>query len=48
MVEDGYYQEIVEGLEEGDKIIVNNYQLNSGLGSGERRFGGAGMPMMRP
>ncbi len=47
-ISDGYYQEIVEGLEEGDKIIVNNYQLNSGLGSGERRFGGAGMPMMRP
>lgn len=47
-ISDGYYQEIVEGLEEGDKIIVNNYQLNSRLGSDERRFGGPGMPMMRP
>jgi multidrug efflux pump subunit AcrA (membrane-fusion protein) len=47
-ISDGYYQEIIEGLEAGDKIIVNNYHLNSGLGSSERRFGGPGMPMMRP
>ncbi|KQC10810.1 MAG: hypothetical protein APR54_11645 [Candidatus Cloacimonas sp. SDB] len=47
-ISDGYYQEIIEGLQEGDKIIVNNYQLNSGLDSSERRFGGPGMPMMRP
>jgi len=47
-ISDGYYQEIIEGLEEGDRIIVNNYQMNSGIGSGVRRFGTTGMPMIRP
>ena len=48
-ISDGYYQEITEGLQEGDRIIINNYQMNSALNaSGNRRFGGPGIPMMRP
>lgn len=49
-ISDGYYQEIIEGLQEGDRIIVNNYQMNSTENSRNQRFGGSGMgmPMMRP
>ena len=48
-ISDSYYLEIVEGLKEGDKIIVNNYQMNtnnSNNNSGPNR-GGFPIPMMR-
>ncbi|MBN2395764.1 MAG: efflux RND transporter periplasmic adaptor subunit [Candidatus Atribacteria bacterium] len=49
-ISDGYYQEVTEGLQEGDWIIVNNYQMNSTSGSRDQGFGGSGVriPMMRP
>jgi len=28
-ISDSYYMEVTEGLQEGDKIIVNNYQMNT-------------------
>ena len=46
-INDGYYQEITEGLQEGDRIIVNNYQMNAAVNSSNRGFGGPGIPMMR-
>lgn len=53
---DGFYQEITEGLEEGDKIIINNYQMNSttsdsgnrGMFGGGANPGGGMPPMGRP
>ncbi len=49
-ISDGYYQEVTEGLQEGDRIIVNNYQLNSLANPRNQGFGGPGMgmPMIRP
>ena len=47
-ISDSYYLEVIEGLKEGDKIIVNNYQMNTKVGSGASRpFGGGEQPMMR-
>jgi len=50
-ITDGFYQEIKNGLQEGDKIIINNYQINNasqGSRGGFRGFGGAApIPMMR-
>jgi multidrug efflux pump subunit AcrA (membrane-fusion protein) len=49
-ISDGYYQEVTEGLQEGDRIIVNNYQLTSPVNPRNQGFGGPdmGMPMIRP
>jgi multidrug efflux pump subunit AcrA (membrane-fusion protein) len=50
-ISDGYFQEVIAGLQEGDQIIVNNYQMNLTTDSGNQRFGGPGMgipPMGRP
>lgn len=44
-ISDGYFQEVIAGLQEGDQIIVNNYQMNLTTDSGNRRFGGPGMGM---
>ncbi|MDD3031778.1 MAG: efflux RND transporter periplasmic adaptor subunit [Atribacterota bacterium] len=47
-INDGFYQEIVDGLKPGDKIIVNNYQMGI-TPSGQRgAFGGMNMPRIRP
>jgi len=54
-ISDGYYQEVIEGLQEGDKIIVNNYQMNLGNSGSNQRNSNWGMggptpgpmPMMR-
>ncbi len=44
-ISDSYYLEVIEGLKEGDKIIVNNYQMNTKVGSGNNMpFGGGGAP----
>jgi len=43
-ISDGYYREVLEGLQEGDKIIVNNYQMNTKVGSGNSPFGDGGGP----
>jgi len=48
-ISDSYFLEVIEGLKEGDKIIVNNYQMNtnnSNNNSGPNR-GGFPIPMMR-
>jgi len=42
-INDGYYQEITSGLDAGDRIIVNNYQMNEEKSGGG--FGGQGMMM---
>jgi len=50
-ISDGFYYEIIEGLQDGDKIVVNSYQLNASAGSGRGGFGGMGgapLPMIRP
>lgn len=51
-ISDGFYQEIVEGLQEGDRIVVNNYQVNISADSQRGVFGGMGgsspIPMIRP
>ena len=47
---DSYYLEVTEGLKEGDKIIVNNYQMNTAGNSDNNRGpnrGGFPIPMMR-
>ena len=47
-ISDSYYLEVIEGLQEGDKIIVNNYQMttdNSDNNRGPNR-GGFPIPMM--
>lgn len=50
-ITDGFYQEIKEGLKEGDRIIVNNYQRNTATSSNRGGFGGMGgappIPMLR-
>ncbi len=45
-ISDGFYREIIEGLQEGDQIVVNNYQMNSSTDSQRGAFGG-GSPMLR-
>jgi multidrug efflux pump subunit AcrA (membrane-fusion protein) len=45
-ISDSYYTEITEGLQKGDKIIVNNYQMNTKVQSGGNPFGGGGAPPM--
>ena len=46
-ISDSYYLEVTEGLKEGDKIIVNNYQMNIKVNSGGGMpFGGGGAPPM--
>jgi len=46
-ISDGYYQEITEGLAVGDRIIINNYQMDeentAGGFSGQRMLMGGGM-----
>jgi multidrug efflux pump subunit AcrA (membrane-fusion protein) len=48
-ISDNYYQEVTEGLKEGDKIIINNYQMNTSNSNNDRGpdRGGFPMPMMR-
>lgn len=48
-ISDSYYTEVTEGLQKGDKIIVNNYQMNttnSNNNNGPNK-GGFPIPMMR-
>ncbi len=45
-ISDGFYQEIVEGLQEGDRIVVNGYQMNTSAGSQRGAFGGGEPPSM--
>ena len=47
-ISDSYYLEVTEGLKEGDKIIVNNYQLNTDNSNNNRgpNRGGLPIPMM--
>ena len=45
-ISDSYYTEITEGLQKGDKIIVNNYQMNTKVQSDRNPFGGGGAPPM--
>ena len=47
-ISDSYYLEVIEGLKEGDKIIVNNYQLNTDNSNNNRgpNRGGLPIPMM--
>jgi len=47
-ISDSYYLEVTEGLKEGDKIIVNNYQMNTGNSDNNRgpNRGGFPIPMM--
>jgi multidrug efflux pump subunit AcrA (membrane-fusion protein) len=51
-ISDGFYQEIVAGLQEGDRIVVNNYQTSIPVDSQTGAFGAMGgssaMPMIRP
>jgi len=47
-ISDSYYLEVTEGLQAGDKIIVNNYQMNLKAGSDNSPFGGGGQPNMDP
>ena len=48
-ISDSYYLEVIEGLKEGDKIIVNNYQMNTDNSNNNRNpsRGGFPIPMMR-
>ena len=49
-ISDSYYLEVTEGLKEGDKIIINNYQMNTADNSNNNRGpnrGGFPIPMMR-
>ncbi|MCD6176405.1 MAG: efflux RND transporter periplasmic adaptor subunit [Candidatus Cloacimonetes bacterium] len=43
-ISDSYYLEVTEGLQEGDKIIVNNYQMNTKVGSGGMPSSGGNKP----
>jgi len=47
-ISDSYYLEVIEGLKEGDKIIVNNYQMNTDNSNNNRgpNRGGLPIPMM--
>ena len=47
-ISDSYYLEVTEGLKEGDKIIVNNYQMNTDNSNNNRgpNRGGLPIPMM--
>jgi multidrug efflux pump subunit AcrA (membrane-fusion protein) len=47
-ISDSYYLEVIEGLQEGDKIIVNNYQMNTDNSDNNRgpNRGGFPIPMM--
>ena len=47
-ISDSYYLEVIEGLKEGDKIIVNNYQMNTSNSDNNRgpNRGGLPIPMM--
>ncbi|HEM48683.1 MAG TPA: efflux RND transporter periplasmic adaptor subunit [Caldithrix sp.] len=48
-ISDSYYLEVTEGLKEGDKIIVNNYQMNTSSSNNNRNpnRGGFPIPMIR-
>lgn len=50
-IADGFYQEISEGLQEGDKIVINSYQINNSSQNSRGGFRGIGgnapIPMMR-
>ena len=47
-ISDSYYLEVTEGLKEGDKIIINNYQMNTTNSDNNRgpNRGGFPIPMM--
>lgn len=47
-ISNSYYLEVTEGLKEGDKIIVNNYQMNTDNSNNNRgpNRGGLPIPMM--
>ncbi len=45
-ISDGFYREIVEGLQEGDRIVGNNYQMNISGDSPIGKFGG-GSPILK-
>lgn len=47
-ISNSYYLEVIEGLKEGDKIIVNNYQMNTDNSDNNRgpNRGGLPIPMM--
>jgi multidrug efflux pump subunit AcrA (membrane-fusion protein) len=45
-ISDGFYREIVEGLQEGDRIVINSYQMNTSAGSQRGAFGGGAPPSM--
>ncbi len=50
-IADGFYQEISEGLQEGDKIVINSYQINNSSQNSRGGFRGMGgnapIPIMR-
>lgn len=43
-ISDGFYQEITEGLQEGDRIIINSYQINTASKGSRGGFGVIGGP----
>ena len=47
-ISNSYYLEVIEGLQKGDKIIVNNYQMNTDNSDNNRgpNRGGFPIPMM--
>lgn len=47
-ITDGFYQEVIRGLQEGDKIIVNSYRMNSDSQDRRGMFGGIGGGMPIP
>ncbi len=47
-ISDGFYQEIKEGLQEGDRIIVNSYQMSTTSQGGRGGFGVIGGPTPIP
>lgn len=46
-ISDGFYREIVEGLQEGDRIVVNSYQMNTDADSSRGAFGRGDPSMFR-
>jgi len=44
-ISDSYYLEVTEGLKEGDKIIVNNYQMNIDNSNNNRGPNRRGLPI---
>jgi RND family efflux transporter MFP subunit len=50
-INNGFYQEIIEGLQEGDRIIINSYRINNIPQTSSGGFGGmrvpGPIPMMR-